>query len=564
MIAENIRAALRMPTEINREEVMLTAGVGYAELLPGANETAADLLDRAAAAVRRAKRLGPDQVVRYDGSVQNERNDRAARLAELGSAIDAGGLAIEYQPVMYLRTEELAGFEVHPRWRHPSGTEIDPAEYLAETEDAELGRRLVAHVLARVAADMQRWHNELPREVSPLFASINISHAALLTPGLVAEVRHILSRQPALKDTLRLEIAEVVLMENPERALQLMLDLSQTGVALSLDGFGIGYTSLTYVAQLPIDTIKVERAIVQAGLAGATGASMLRSVVSLSHELGRKVVADGLDVAEDMGLLRTIGCEYAQGQHCGPPQEQRETLQFLKGLRRTERQLKRRGLLAMRSRRREVLAADKPAAAADARTPVPAKAAEAAPPQVPARARPTIADRAKARPAPGRRPPPIPQQAPAAASGPPRSQPGMPGLQPAANMMPSPPRSLPPPAVAPLPLSAAQRFADVEPLPRMAPPPMAPADPAQSVAAASASLAALQAQMAKPASAVHTNGSGHHVPTSEPPPSAGHPAPRAPVPPSTPPNLGALPPEVAASLARLAGGPARRPPGSQE
>lgn len=571
MIAENIRAALRTPTEINREEVMLTAGVGYAELLPGANETAADLLDRAAAAVRRAKRLGPDQVVRYDDSVQSERNDRTARLAELGAAIDAGALAIEYQPVMYLRTEELAGFEVHPRWRHPSGTEIDPAEYLAETDDTELGRRLIAHVLARVATDMQRWHNELPREVSPLFASINISHAALLTPGLVAEVRHILSRLPALKGTLRLEIAEVVLMENPERALQLLLDLSQTGVALSLDGFGIGYTSLTYVAQLPIDTIKVERAIVQAGLAGATGASMLRSVVSLSHELGRKVVADGLDVAEDIGLLRTIGCEYAQGQHCGPPQAQRETLQFLKGLRRTERQLKRRGPLAMRSRRREVLAADKPEAVADARPPVPAKAAESTPPQVPARGRPTIADRAKARPAPGRRPPPIPQQAPAPGSGaaPRANQPGMPGVQPAANI-PASPRSLPPPAVAPLPLSAAQRFAEVEPLPRMAPPPpqpsmapppMAPAGPAQSVAAASASLAALQAEMAKPAAPANPNGSGHHAPMSEPPPSGGHPAPRAPEPPTSPPNLGALPPEIAASLARLAGGSGRRPPG---
>ena len=139
------------------------------------------------------------------------------------------------------------------------------------------------------------------------------------------------------KGSLRLEITESLVMENPEKATAVLEQLADAGAGLSLDDFGTGYSSLSYLNQFSFDTIKVDRAFLQARGQNGSGAVILRSIVALAHELGKKVVAEGVETEDDVAFLRSIGCEYAQGHYYGEPMSEREALQLLKVVRRAER-----------------------------------------------------------------------------------------------------------------------------------------------------------------------------------------------------------------------------------
>ena len=174
-----------------------------------------------------------------------------------------------------------------------------------------------------------------------MFVSVGVASRQLLRPELVNEMRHVLGRAVMPKGSLRLEIAESLVMENPEKARALLEQLAAAGAGLSLDEFGTGYSSLPYISQFAFDTIKVDRAYVQARGQNASGGTMLRSIVALAKELGRKVSAEGVEAEDDIVFLRSIGCEFAQGlllrrADVGPRREP-----LLKDVRRAERRMKR-------------------------------------------------------------------------------------------------------------------------------------------------------------------------------------------------------------------------------
>ena len=217
MIAESIRGALRNPIEINGQELVLTATVGFAEQMQGGQDTPAALLDRAEAALHRAKRGGPDQIARYDSSMSSERDERAAMESDLRLALERGQLRLEYQPIMYLRTEELAGFEALLRWDHPRLGTISPTEFVSLAEESDLILAIGSFALKQAVTDLQRWHGELPRDEAPLFVSVNVSSRQLFRQDLVNEVRHLVDRAVVPRGTIRLEITESLVMENPEQ-----------------------------------------------------------------------------------------------------------------------------------------------------------------------------------------------------------------------------------------------------------------------------------------------------------------------------------------------------------
>ena len=215
-------------------------------------------------------------------------------------------------------------------------------------EESDLIIKLGSYVLTRAVREVQRWQRELPRPDQPLFVSVNVSSRQLFRSELINEVRHLLSRAVIPKGSLRLEITESLAMENPEKAAAVLEQLAAAGAGLSLDDFGTGYSSLSYLTQFSFDTIKVDRAFVQARTQNGTGAVVLRSIIALAHELGKKVVAEGVEAEDDVGFLRSIGCEYAQGFYYGEPMAERDLLQLLKVVRRAERRLRRSTLFRQR------------------------------------------------------------------------------------------------------------------------------------------------------------------------------------------------------------------------
>jgi diguanylate cyclase (GGDEF)-like protein/PAS domain S-box-containing protein len=554
MLAEQVRRALHAPINIAGQEIVLTASIGIA-LYDGPDEDPAELLREAEIAMYRAKRGGPDRIEIFNAGMRTEKDGRPELERDLQRAIEKKQLRLVYQPIYYLPTESLAGFEALLRWEHPTLGTLNPAEFVPLAEETDLIVKLGSYVLGRAVREAVRWQKELPRPDSPVFVSVNVSSRQLFRPELIREVRHILGRAVIPKGSLRLEITESLVMENPEKATAVLRQLAEAGAGLALDDFGTGYSSLSYLNQFTFDTIKIDRSFLQAGGDNGAGSVILRSVVALAHELGKNVVVEGIETEEDVGLLRTIGCEYGQGFFYGEPMFEREALQLLKVARRTERRMKRRSLLRTRTRVTEEEApAERPTAPVDGAANVtnvqirarPAAAAngaaasmrlarpvskpQAAAPQpmskppaapVPAGASPN-ASRPAPGPAPGG-PPPLP---PSGAPKPPPDRvvtlPPTP-LRPAAPSHPAANGSKQPPPAGPI-------HSGLPPQPRTMPPPLPPRSgpPLQRTAG----------PPPLPGSRPRT------MPPQQPP---------APVISRPAPDFSNLPPSIAASLAKLAG-----------
>ena len=340
-LAERVRRSLRAPVPLANQEIVLTGSIGVAVWDESVVEDG-ELLKEAEIAMYRAKRSGADRIVAFEAAMRRDRDDRIQIESDLRRAIERNQLKVLYQPIVYLPTKELAGFEALVRWEHPKLGLLNPVSFVPVAEESDLIIKLGSHVLMRAAKDAARWQTELPRAERPLFVSVNVSSRQIFRPEAVQEIRHILGRNIVPKGGLRLEVTETLVMENPEQSAEVLELLRSAGADLALDDFGTGYSSLAYLQRFPFDTIKVDRELVR-GSTSQQGAAIMRSIVALAHELGKRVVAEGVEDKEEATFLRTIGCEYAQGYHFGEPVAERDVLQLLKLIRKSERKMQPKG-----------------------------------------------------------------------------------------------------------------------------------------------------------------------------------------------------------------------------
>ncbi len=536
MLAEQVRRSVRSPITIAGQEIVLTASIGIA-IYDGPDEDPAELLREAEIAMYRAKRSGADRIEIFSTEMRNEQNGRLSLEGELREALEKKQLKLVYEPIFYLPTETLAGFEAQLRWDHPRLGTLDPVHFVPVAEESDLIVRLGSFVLTRAAREAQRWQRELPRPDQPLFVSVNVSSRQLFRPDLISEVRHILARAVLPKQSLRLEISEMLAMENPERAVAVLEQLSAAGAGISIDGFATGYSSFSYLNQFTFDTIKVDKAFVQSRAQNATGGSVLRSIIALAHELGKKVVAEGVEVEEDVGFLRSIGCEFGQGYYYGEPMAERDVVQLLKVVRRAERRLKKSVLFRQRTKSRTQV---------DAPGDAQATANGALPPPVGTSQSDGSAFQA---PRPLSATPPARSIAPVNGVKPPRMPPPLPGQG-----AKPPPVATPPVGFEPSPLRSGGPASTPPEAPSRQLPPMAPA--------ASARSEPLRTRTAPPNGMRPAGG-----PSTAPPPLPQRPrttvtdpaAARPTMPPQVSrargpgPDLSKLPPAIRASLAKLAG-----------
>jgi diguanylate cyclase (GGDEF)-like protein len=351
--AERIRRSLRSPIKIAGQEVVLTASLGLAAF-DGKETSHEDLLRKARVALYRAKRGGADRIEVYRDDMNKDRGDQLALESDLRNAIEKRQLKVLYQPIIYLPTEELAGFESIVRWDHPSLGSIDPATAVSFAEESDLVVKLGSHVLLRAARDAAQWQKDLPRTESPLFVSVNVSSRQLFRQDLIQEIRHILGRNVVSKGTLKLEVSEQLVMENPEQSGEILEWLRGAGAELSLDGFGSGHSALCYLERLPFDTLKIDRNLLESsGSTSGNGSLIVRSMVAFAHELGRKVVAEGVGSQDDVVFLRSIGCEYAQGPYYGEMIPEGEVAHLLKMVRRSESKLQPRGFFRTKPKKKK-------------------------------------------------------------------------------------------------------------------------------------------------------------------------------------------------------------------
>jgi diguanylate cyclase (GGDEF)-like protein len=314
--AETIRKTLRGPITFRDREIFLTASIGLA-LGGGDSEKAEDLLKDAELAMYHAKRTGGDRIDVFKDAMRARKSDRLSVESDLRRALERDEITILYQPIVRLEDRAVAGFEALARWNHPKLGRLSPTEFINIAEETGLIVELGLSVLDRAARQLSTWQRTV-RHREPLFTSVNVSSRQLLRHDLIQDLRTVLARAPLTRGSLKLELTESAVMENPEHAAQMLHRIRELGAGLALDDFGTGYSSLAYLQRFPFDTIKIDQSFVRMSAKG-TRPVILRSMIALAHDLGMDVVAEGAETDSDAVELFQLGCEYAQGFAFGEP-----------------------------------------------------------------------------------------------------------------------------------------------------------------------------------------------------------------------------------------------------
>ena len=331
--AETIRRTLRAPIAFKEREIFLTASIGLT-LGDADPQRAEEMLKDAELAMYHAKRSGGDRIDVFKPSMRARKTDRLSIESNLRRALERDEITILYQPIVRLEDRAVAGFEALARWNHPKLGRLSPSEFINIAEETGLIVELGVFVLERAAHQLSAWQRTL-RHRESLFCSVNVSSRQLLRHDLIQDLRTVLGRAPLSRGSLKLELTESVVMENPEHAAQMLQRIRELGAGLSLDDFGTGYSSLSYLQRFPFDTIKIDQSFVRTTTKG-TRPVILRSIIALAHDLGMDVVAEGAETESDAVELSQLGCEFAQGFVFGEPMSAERARAMLQPYRKSE------------------------------------------------------------------------------------------------------------------------------------------------------------------------------------------------------------------------------------
>jgi diguanylate cyclase (GGDEF)-like protein len=313
-VAARLAASLEEPFPLEMVSVRIGASIGIALGPEHADEPEA-LMGSADKAMYRSKQSGTAFEV-FDPAIDAER-DRLQMVDDLRAAIAAGDLELHYQPEVDLRKGAVTAVEALVRWRHPRHGNIPPLDFLPLAEEGNLMRPLTSLVLDRALAQCARWRAE-GRELA---VAVNVSATNIMDAGFTDLVRHHLERHRLPASALVIEITETTVISDFERCRRVTAELAALGCVVSIDDFGAGFTSLPLLSRLAVGELKLDRTFLR-GLADAGSErdrALVRATIELAHNLGLKVVAEGVEEASTLDLLGTVGCDLAQGFHIGRP-----------------------------------------------------------------------------------------------------------------------------------------------------------------------------------------------------------------------------------------------------
>ena len=310
-LAQRLLLALAVPMTINGTEVTAGASIGitFSDL---GYRTADEVLRDADLAMYAAKADGRRRVALFDHSMHERIAEKLKLEGDLRRAIGAGQLSLVYQPLFDLEPHRLSGFEALTRWLHPERGPISPDVFIALAEESGHIEALTAWVIDQAAGQLAAWHAAFPA-LGELGMHVNISGRDLAQPALVPHVREVLARHGLAPRHLTLEITETTLMAKLEVALEALHALRKVGVKFSIDDFGTGYSSLAYLSTLPIDSLKIDRSFVIGMDEHPHNVEIVRAVLELGRSLGKRIIAEGIETAEQLATLKALGVPVGQG-----------------------------------------------------------------------------------------------------------------------------------------------------------------------------------------------------------------------------------------------------------
>lgn len=313
LIAERLQKSLKSPFEIKGNDIYAPASFGIV-LNTKIYDDPEIIIRNADAAMYHAKEKGRSQFKIFDKTLHEKALNLLQIETDLRKAIENKEFDLYYQPIVSLDNISILGFEALIRWNHPTRGLVYPDSFIPVAEETGLIIPIGRWVLKKACRDLRRWDEQVESKL-PLFMSVNISSKQFLRPSLIDDIKAILDETGLSPDKLKLEITETALMEDVHETIPLIQRLKDLGVQIVIDDFGTGYSSMSYLQQLPIDTLKVDQSFISRieNSSDDENKNIVETIVSLALKLGLKVVAEGVETNKQHSVLSQMNCQMAQG-----------------------------------------------------------------------------------------------------------------------------------------------------------------------------------------------------------------------------------------------------------
>jgi diguanylate cyclase (GGDEF)-like protein len=324
-IAERIAAALRVPFTIDNELFQISASIGVTLAEP--EKDPEDLIAEADAAMYRAKQLGRARCEVYSEQLGASLRQRTELERALRHAPARDELRLHYQPEVDLRSGRVVGVEALVRWQREDGI-VMPADFIPVAEETGLIVPLGAWVLDEALRQARMWQGDDSIGDAP-WMSVNLSVRQLADPDIMARVAATLARHDTDPARLLLEVTESVILDDVEAGLTVLTQLKQLGTEIAIDDFGTGYASLSYLRRFPASAVKIDRSFI-ATLDDDRTRAIVTAMIELAHALELTAIAEGIETAEQLELLRELGCDLGQGYYFARPEAADEVVGLLR------------------------------------------------------------------------------------------------------------------------------------------------------------------------------------------------------------------------------------------
>ena len=326
-VADRLQQEFATPFTVEGRQIFLTASMGLTCCNTG-YESGEHLLRDATTAMHQAKASGRTGFVIFDKVMHEQAMARLKLEADLRQALERQEFRLEYQPIVALKSGHVAGFEALLRWEHPEYGLTRPSVFLEIAADLGLMTKIGEWSLREASRQLMVWHAEFP-QIRPLTVSVNFSLRHFADADLAALVNDVLLATGVDASSLKIEITESDMMQNPDAVTKVLRQIESQQVQTCLDDFGTGYSSLSYLQQLPITFLKIDQSFVRRLGADDDALAIVKTIIVLAHQLGRQVIAEGVETTEHLAILRLLGCEYGQGYLFAKPLPCAEVSSFL-------------------------------------------------------------------------------------------------------------------------------------------------------------------------------------------------------------------------------------------
>jgi diguanylate cyclase (GGDEF)-like protein/PAS domain S-box-containing protein len=316
-LADRLIETLRQPMLIEGNEITTGASIGITFSSMG-YEDPTEMVRDADTAMYKSKAAGKGRYTLFDSALHAEVSQRMRLEGDLRRALASGELSVAYQPLYYLRTGRVTGFEALARWIHPELGSISPVNFIPVAEESGLIVQLTDFVLRRACHQLREWHLRDAR-FADLNMHVNVSGNDIAHPNLVARISAALVEAHLEPQHLTLELTENILMQRLQPALPALAELRRLGIGLSVDDFGTGYSSLQHLSALPVNSLKIDRAFVNTLARSSNDEAVVRAIVLMGHSLGKSIIAEGIETADQLEQLQHMGCKSGQGFHLSRP-----------------------------------------------------------------------------------------------------------------------------------------------------------------------------------------------------------------------------------------------------